>query len=150
MKLTKLNWELESVSDTNTTKQLVKMHGLLDDLAERELTDEVVNLLNTEIEKLNETTLKDLGKALTKSYRMCTKVLYEKLRLVPIAYYQSLWMSLGMAAFGIPLGVAFSASLNNYAYIGIGLPIGLVLGLAVGRKKDKDAKKERLQLNVNM
>lgn len=60
--------------------------------------------------------------------------------LVRPDHYQNQWMALGMSAFGLPLGVAFSAILGNMAYIGIGLPIGLAIGLSIGAQKDRKAR----------
>ena len=70
------------------------------------------------------------------------------MKLVPKFYYRNLWMVLGMSAFGIPLGVAFSMSIKNMAFIGIGLPIGMAIGMIVGTNMDKKAFDEGRQLDV--
>ena len=57
-------------------------------------------------------------------------------------------MALGMAAFGVPLGVAFGTSLDDMSFLAIGLPIGMVIGLAVGSGMDKKALEEGRQLDV--
>lgn len=150
MKLTKLKWEIASVADAKTINQLEKTQALLADLETRDLSPEVVDKIESEIKLINDSGIADLKKSTAKAHRRMVKVLYEDLRLVPISYYKTLWMSLGMAAFGLPMGIAFSTALGNYAFIGIGLPIGMVIGMAVGHKKDEDAKKNGLQLNVNV
>ena len=61
----------------------------------------------------------------------------KELKLVTKNHYRNTWLALGMAAFGIPLGVAFGTSLGNIAFIGIGLPNGLAVGIAVGTGMDK-------------
>lgn len=71
-------------------------------------------------------------------------------KIVPKNYYQSLWMLLGMAAFGLPIGAAFGASIGNMAFLSIGLPIGMVIGLAMGAGMDKKALKEGRQLDVEV
>lgn len=68
--------------------------------------------------------------------------------LVPPAHYRKQWMVLGMSVFGLPLGVAFSVALDNFAFVGIGLPIGLSIGMAVGAGKDNQAKAAGLQLEI--
>ena len=55
-----------------------------------------------------------------------------------------------MSAFGIPLGVAFGASLDNMAFLGIGIPIGMAIGMAVGAGMDKKAFEEGRQLNLEI
>jgi hypothetical protein len=55
-----------------------------------------------------------------------------------------------MAGFGIPIGVAFGASLGNMAFLGIGLPIGLATGIAVGSGMDKKAFEEGRRLDVEI
>lgn len=64
-------------------------------------------------------------------------------------YYQNQWLAIGMAVFGIPFGMIFSLSLDNFAFIGIGLPIGMSVGIAIGTQKDKQAKAEGKQLQIN-
>ena len=59
-------------------------------------------------------------------------------------------MGIGMAVFGIPLGVVFGTTQGNMAFIGIGIPIGLVMGVAIGSQKDKKAKEEGKQLQVDI
>ncbi|WP_192348165.1 hypothetical protein [Algoriphagus sp. Y33] len=75
------------------------------------------------------------------------KLLENELQLVPKNHYQNQWLALGMAAFGIPLGVVFGAALGNMAYLGIGLPIGVAIGLAIGSGKDTDSAKSGRQLD---
>ena len=53
-----------------------------------------------------------------------------------------------MSVFGIPFGIVISSALDNYAFFAIGLPFGLSIGLALGAARDKKAKDEGTQLNV--
>jgi len=55
-----------------------------------------------------------------------------------------------MCVFGLPIGVLFSQSLDNMAFIGMGLPIGLVIGMVLGQEKDKKAKENGLQLDLEV
>ncbi len=55
-----------------------------------------------------------------------------------------------MAAFGIPLGVAFGISIGNMGLLGIGLPIGMVIGMAVGSVMDKKAVESGRQLDLEI
>lgn len=75
------------------------------------------------------------------------KILEQDLKIVSKNHYQLQWLALGMAIFGLPLGVAFGTALGNMAFLGIGLPIGMTIGIAVGTSKDKQAQEEGLQLD---
>jgi hypothetical protein len=89
----------------------------------------------------------ELLKALKTGQKAILKLLEKTLKIVPESYYQTLWLVLGMSAFGIPLGVAFGIALGNIALLGIGLPIGMGIGIAVGTYLDNKAKNEGLQLD---
>jgi hypothetical protein len=54
------------------------------------------------------------------------KSVEKKLKIVPKHYYQKyLAMAIGMAGFGIPLGVAIrSQVLTTWLFLGVGIPIG--------------------------
>lgn len=79
-------------------------------------------------------------------YGMMTDSVRKQFGLTTPGYYQTLWMSLGMLVFGIPMGLVFSGALGNYAFLGIGIPIGLSIGIAVGAGKDKKAKEAGKQI----
>ena len=75
------------------------------------------------------------------------KLIEQDLKIVSQNHYQLQWLAIGMAAFGIPLGVAFGTALGNMAFLGIGLPIGMGIGIAIGTAKDKQALAEGRQLD---
>lgn len=72
------------------------------------------------------------------------KVFQKEHDMVSPSYYRTLWLSIGMSVFGIPLGLIFSSALNNFAFLGIGLSIGI----AIGNAKDKKAKEEGKVINI--
>ncbi|MEP0711975.1 hypothetical protein [Algoriphagus sp.] len=89
----------------------------------------------------------ELLKQVKSAQAAIVKLLDLELKLVPQNHYQLQWMVLGMAMFGIPMGVAFGTALGNLAFLGICLPIGMAIGIAVGASKDKKAKEEGRQLD---
>lgn len=89
----------------------------------------------------------ELLKQLKVAQTAIIKLLAQDLQLVPKNHYQLQWLVLGMAAFGIPIGIAFGLALGNLAFLGIGLPIGMGIGIAVGTGKDKKAQEEGSQLD---
>lgn len=125
---------------------------LTDLLRSREIPDHIVEKINTHISTIN--AFPGQSREITKMIRNFTSstitLLEKELKLVPKNYYQNQWLAIGMAAFGIPLGVAFGTSLGNMAYLGIGLPLGLAIGMAVGSGMDKKAAAEGRQLDLDL
>lgn len=148
--------ELDKREITDSNKKLVvafsQFDNLLTQLKKRELPEDIASTINIEIDKINEVA--DLDKKLRKQIRSSQtsiiRLLEKQLKLVPINYYCTTWLVLGMTAFGIPLGVAYGSITGNMAFIGIGLPIGMALGIAVGTGMDKKAMKEGRQLDIKV
>lgn len=148
--------ELDKREITDSNKKLVvafsQFDNLLTQLNKRELPEDIASTINIEIDKINEVA--DLDKKLRKQIRSSQtsiiRLLEKQLKLVPINYYRTTWLALGMTAFGIPLGVAYGSITGNMAFIGIGLPIGMALGIAVGTGMDKKAMKEGRQLDIKV
>jgi hypothetical protein len=74
------------------------------------------------------------------------KILEQELKIVSKNHFQHQWLAIGMAVFGLPMGVVFGLTLGNIALLGIGLPIGMAIGIAVGTAKDKEALEAGKQL----
>lgn len=125
---------------------------LLHVLEQKELTNEVVVLIDKEIENLNSTpdTDQKFGRSVKKVETKIIELVERKLKVVPRNYYRKLWFVLGMSAFGLPLGVAIGLSVGNIGLLGIGLPIGMGIGFAVGSKMDQKALKEGRQLDFEI
>lgn len=125
---------------------------LLAELENRELPDEIVTSINNDIDEINSITVigNELQKEIERRLQRIIKLLEKNLKLVPKNYHRNLWMILGIAVFGIPIGVIFGASLDNMAYLAIGLPIGLVIGIGVGAVMDQKALKKGRQLDIEI
>lgn len=125
---------------------------LLVELRTRVLPDSIIEFTNQEVLLISAASSdeKTFAKQLQKSQSLILKHLEKELKVVPKNYYRTTFMSLGMAAFGIPTGVAFGLSLGNLGLLGIGLPIGLGIGIAIGTAKDNKAKAGGNQLEVDI
>ena len=125
---------------------------LLSELRQRDIPDEIVNSLNNYIEQINLIQGIDdrLRTHIRKAQSKILKLIEKELGLVAINHYRKIWMVIGMAVFGTPLGVALGSSLGNMAFIGAGIPIGMALGIAVGTRMDKKASEEGRQLNMEI
>lgn len=152
MQLVQLQEAASFRSDARTSKLFDQYQQLLTELNKRTLPDGISSFLNSTTEELNNTTLsgKPLRKLLKQHQTTVLKRLEKELKLTPKHYYRTLWMVVGMSAFGIPLGMAFGISIGNLGMLGIGLPIGMAMGIAVGNRLDKKAFDEGRQLDVEM
>jgi len=152
MKILELVRRLNIQGDKKLMAHYEFFENLLRELRTRQLPVEIISGINQEIEELNifPGSNKDMLKLLRTKQSEILQLLEKELKLVTKGHYRNLWMSLGMAAFGLPLGAAFGLSLGNMAYIGFGLPLGIALGMAYGTSLDKKACEEGKQLEVEI
>jgi len=138
--------------DKKLTNKYVYFEKLIDELKKREMPSEIVNSINQNIEEINSFSgsNKDLRKQIRKSQSNILKLIEKELKLVQKNLYRNRWMAIGMTVFGVPLGMAFGASLDNMAFLGIGIPIGMVIGMAIGAGMDKKAFEEGRQIDLEI
>ncbi|MBA5791618.1 hypothetical protein H1R17_10365 [Flavobacterium sp. xlx-214] len=109
--------------------------------------------INSEVQEINTSnslTTSDLRKVIKKKQTVILRLIEKDLKLVPINYYRTLWLALGMTVIGIPLGVLAGVILKKSGLFALGLPIGVAIGVTVGTAMDKKAVKENRQLNVEI
>lgn len=125
---------------------------LLDLLRTKDLPAELVHSINRYIEEINSLSLSNkelLKKVRAAEFRML-KMIEKEEKLVPKNTYRNRWMAIGMSVFGVPLGIAFGASLGNMAFLAIGIPAGMSIGIAIGTGMDKKALEEGRQLDIEI
>ena len=150
MNILSLELSTDINSNSNLKERVDHFENLLSELRKRALPDALIQSINKAIEEIHTASSQEaqLKNVLRKKQSSIIKMLEKEMKLVPKFYYRNLWMVLGMSAFGIPLGVAFSLSIKNMGFIGIGLPIGMAIGMIVGTNMDKKAFDEGRQLDV--
>ena len=129
---------------------LKRMHRLVDALNQREVPPEISQEINQMIQQIDtgDTQPKQLKKGLFKAYRKITNLVRKELGWVPKSFYQTMWMSLGMGGFGLPIGVVIGVIMGNMGLIGLGIPIGMAIGIGIGIMMDQKAVKNGKQLDV--
>ncbi|MCW5518796.1 hypothetical protein J1N09_03035 [Aureitalea sp. L0-47] len=148
--------ELKNRPDIDQHKKLYASYAqfdkLLVELRTKELPNETVNSVNDGIDQINSVSESEkvLRRQINKTQSRIIKLIEKEHKLVTKNHYRNTWLAVGMAAFGIPLGVAFGASLGNMAFLGIGLPIGMAIGIAVGTGMDKKAFEEGRQIDLEI
>lgn len=145
---------LSSPIDLSNTAKLENAFNqfdtLLTELRKKEIPSQLIDRINAHVVEINSFTGSgtDFRKFIKMKQSAIVNLLAKEAKIVPKNYFQTIWMSMGMAAFGIPIGVAIGTATKNMGLLGVGLPIGLGLGVVVGRKMDEKAAKENRQLNV--
>ncbi len=146
--------ELVRRSNIEANKKLMSQYyfleKLLEELRQKGLDSEIISSINQKIESLNIFlgSDKDLLKLMCKSQYDILQLLEKELKIVCKGHYRTMWLSVGMAAFGLPIGVLFGFSLGSMAYIGLGLPMGMLIGMAYGTFLDKKAQEDGKQLET--
>lgn len=148
--------QLKHQQDLRNRPRLKQNHmqfeKFIEELNARKLPDQTVEIIDKHIEDLNASLLSGnaFNRLLIKKRKRIIKLLENKHKLVPKHYYRNRWMVVGICTFGIPIGVAFGASMGNMGFMTTGLPFGMVLGLAIGLGLDKKALKQGRQLNIEL
>lgn len=149
MEMRSLEKSTQIQQNEKLTKSFMALQSVLEALKDRPVPDEEISIINQRIEEVNtfQGTDKELNKKLRSVRRAILQLVEKELKLVPKNHYRNMWMAIGMSAFGIPMGMAFSISLDSFAFLAIGLPIGMSIGMAVGSAMDKKAEEEGRQLD---
>lgn len=122
---------------------------LLEAIGKRQIPKIQLSKINEIISGLNDFSGSDPNflKAIKSGQAAILKLLEKELKVTPPGHYQTLYMAIGMAAFGIPMGVVFGSIMGNMGLLSLGIPIGMSIGLAVGTSMDSKAKNEGRQLD---
>lgn len=149
MDITKLN-RIDS-SNKKLVKKTDVLEKLLEELQKRDMPSASVDVINSEIEKVNYFSVPDklYTKALVKSQTNILKEIENKSGLFVKNHHQQRWMGVGIGI-GVAMGVAFGASQDNMGLMALGIPLGLGIGLAFGKKKDDEIFKLGKQLDVEV
>lgn len=128
------------------------LQALIRELYKKAAAEDLDPIVLPEIDTLNAVPQngkdKELQRKLNKSQAKIFDKVEKELKIVPKGYYQQKWLAIGLAGFGIPLGVIFALILDNMALFATGLPLGLAIGLAYGQRLDHKAKEEGRQLEL--
>ena len=147
-----LSKNIEYQNHKNINQKLDNLESLLTAVKKKDLTESVVTLINKHITDLNTFTgtPKNYLKQIRKTQYQILQTLEKELNIIPKGHYRNKWFTVGMTTFGLSFGVVFSVLIDNFAFVGIGLPIGMAIGMAIGTNKDKKAKNEGRQLDTNI
>lgn len=118
-----------------------KYNSILSDLKYRDLTQNQILSIETELEKLNLKSESDNRiKYLEKQLSEFKNFLKDRLSLVPEGYYSGVGVGTGIV-FGSIFSILFQSFLGTYSLL-IGINGGMILGGILGAIRDKEAKKQ--------
>jgi len=151
MKMVILDRRENSIHNLKLLVAYQKLEDLLDALDKKEMGEEHLLFINSEIKLLNLFTGsdKDMIKHLKSANTRILSFIEKELELVKKHHYQNKWMVFGMAG-GVFLSYLFkaidySATWNS---IGFAISMGLIAGLLAGKNRDEKAKKDGKQLDI--
>lgn len=152
MKIKALNADTYKGKSDKLDLRIDTFQIIIAELNNKEIPEKIAVQINSYVDSLSasSTDEKIFRKQLYKTQNKILALVKKELKLVPINHYRSVWMAIGMAAFGMPIGVAYGSAIGNMGLLAIGIPIGMVIGIAVGAGMDKKAKQEGKQLNVEI
>jgi hypothetical protein len=147
-----LNERLNIENEKKIGNRFADVEKLINELKKKEIPLEIIDSINLYIDEINSFSgsNENLSKQLKKVQCVILKLIEKELKLVRKNHYLTMWLAIGMAAFGIPFGVAFGVSLGNMAFLGIGLPLGMSVGIAIGAAMDKKAAEKGKQLDLEI
>lgn len=146
MKIKSLNHPTHTISNAQLVQAERNFTELINELNNIDLPHTTIELINTMIDELNSSALSK--KVMIKKQTQILNLLQKKHQLVPKDYYRNSWITTGMTAIGLPIGLAIGVSMKNMGLLAIGLPIGMGIGLIIGLYMDKKAFIEGKQLQI--
>ena len=140
--------ERQFTPGSKVAKKWSNLQSLWNAVSKREISKEALEAINQDISAFNamEGSEAQMRKKIFKLQQAILSRLLKFDKIVPEHYYQNLWMGIGLASFGVPIGIAIGSALDNMGFMGVGIGMGLPLGLAVGAGMDKKAAKEGRQI----
>lgn len=149
MLLTHFSFTPNHEQSAKLRKAATNLQLLLEAVEKRKIPEPQVSKINKIVADLNDLSTTDpkFLKSITTGQAAILKLLETELKVIPPGHYQTLYMAIGMTAFGVPMGVVFGSIMGNMGFLGLGIPIGMAIGLAVGSAMDTKAKNEGRQLN---
>lgn len=136
--------------DPKLEKCFTKLQELIEVINERGIPVEVELEIDGHLQALDEFdgSAKDWKKKLSASYRKTLHLLEKRLKLVRKNHYRDLWMPLGLAIFGLPIGMGIAIAIGNIGLLGAFMPAGMAVGMALGIGLDRQAEEQGRQLAV--
>jgi hypothetical protein len=152
MEIQNLNDRPKIDQNSRLSKKYVQFQKLITELSNKELNDAVVLIINENINSINSIPVLDnqFSKRLKSAQSKILKIIEKQHKLATKNHYRNIWLALGIGAIGVPIGVVICSITGNMAFIGIGIPIGFGVGIAIGTMMDNKLKDQGKQLDLEL
>lgn len=100
-----------------------------------------IDIINSVSENENQ-----LSKQIRRTQSSVINIIQKDLKLVTINHHRRTWLALGIAIFGLPLGIVIGTTLGNMGLLSLGMLIGIAIGLAMDKKALKEGKQIDLEI----
>src|SRR6056297_2717024 len=93
--------------DVKLSKIANQFELLIEELKRKKLPDNLVQFINSKIEEINSIndSSKKLKSQIKKNQSKIIEQVEKKIKIVPKNHYRNTWLALGLAVFGVPIGV---------------------------------------------
>jgi hypothetical protein len=149
MEIHELNKRPNIEQNIKLNRKFIQFEKLIFELKTKEIPDEIVIFINNNIEEINSNSEKELKKQIKKTQTKILKLIEKELHLVTKNHYRNTWFILGMAI-GVGICMSIGSSSGNTSLLAVGIPLGFTIGIAIGTSKDKKAKDNGLQLDIEI
>jgi hypothetical protein len=124
--------------------------SLINALNKKKIPDDMTSSINRVIGFINSLHASDkiMIRKIEEGERIILELVEKRLGLVPKKHYFNYWITMGVTLYGLPIGVLMYFLLGSLVYIAVGLPIGMMIGIYRGNRKDKKAETEGKQLEI--
>lgn len=152
MSLNTLKDRPEISGEVKLDRLYAQFKQLLGEIAKKEISQSVLNQINTEIEEVNHSVLTGthLARLVKRKQTNILKILEKEHKITPKNHYRTLWMVLGMSGIGMPIGAAIGSAVGNIGLLAVGMPIGMAIGLILGANMDKKALAAGRQMDIEI
>jgi hypothetical protein len=151
MEIHELNKRPNIEQNIKLNKKFIQFEKLIFELKTKEIPNEIVIFINKNLEEINSLSYseKELKKQINKTQTKILKLIEKELSLVTKNHYRNTWFILGMAI-GVGICMSIGSSSGNTSLLAVGIPLGFTIGIAIGTSKDKKAKDNGLQLDIEI
>jgi hypothetical protein len=137
-------------NDLKYSKSAKAWEDLLEALSPFEVGEKSKIVISSYNQKHGEaSTASEAGKQLRKANLALQQSLVKNDKLFRQNYNRDTWIAIGVGGIGVPIGLVIGTALGSMGFIGLGMPIGMVIGILIGRNLDQKAEKEGKVYSVN-
>jgi membrane protein insertase Oxa1/YidC/SpoIIIJ len=137
-------------SNKRFARDFYSFQSLIDALNKKDIPADLTTSINQIIIFINSMHASDkiVIRRIEEGKNKILEMVERRLGLVRKKQYHNYWITMGVTLYGLPVGVVLYFLSGNLAFIIPGLPIGMLIGIWVGNRKDRKAETNGKQLEI--